>query len=238
MSGQSARAAGSPSGLSRRCVPSKGTLPAVVAASSAVLPVRAHTGRRRNEQARQAVLNAARRQLHTRPYRDVTIESIVREAHVGKQTVYRWWPSRAAVIMDALREDALQLVAPEQRHGRLARQLDKFLRDTVSGITGAGDDHGAGPALRAMMAEAQADPDTRAQFCDGFTAARRADLRQLLQSGVDQSELPATTDLDLLTDMAYGTIWYRLLLDHAPLDAPFATELASHLIAAAGDGGL
>ena len=62
-----------------------------------------------------------------------------------------------------------------------------------------------------------------------FTAARREELRHLLQVGQSRGELPRDTDLDLLIDLAYGLIWYRILIGHAPLTADVATRLTRTL---------
>ena len=195
---------------------------------------RPHTGRRRNDQARQAILDTTRRLLRSHPYREVTVEAIVREAQVGKQTIYRWWPSRAAIIHEALTDDARHLVPAPDASQSVRVQLQTFLGATVAGITGAERDPGAGPALQASMAEAQADAESRARFRDGFTLARRTELRQLLQRAAEAGALASGAHLDLLVDMAYGAIWYRLLLGHAPLDARFATRLADAVLLAAG----
>jgi Tetracyclin repressor-like, C-terminal domain len=62
-----------------------------------------------------------------------------------------------------------------------------------------------------------------------FTAARRAALRALLERGRAAGELAAGADLDMLVDMAYGVLYYRLLVGHAPLDAAAARALAAEL---------
>lgn len=65
-----------------------------------------------------------------------------------------------------------------------------------------------------------------------FTAQRRAALHALLERGVASGDIAPTADLAMLTDLAYGVLWYRLLVGHAPLDAEAARDLAVHLIAA------
>ena len=69
-----------------------------------------------------------------------------------------------------------------------------------------------------------------------FTAQRRAALRALLECGVASGDIAATADLDMLADLAYGVLWYRLLIGHAPLDDRAARDLAAHLIAAGKAG--
>ncbi len=70
-----------------------------------------------------------------------------------------------------------------------------------------------------------------------FTAARRAALRALLERGRDAGDLAADADLDMLTDMAYGVLYYRLLVGHAPLDEQAARSLAAELTRPAAVGG-
>ncbi|MFG1869540.1 TetR-like C-terminal domain-containing protein [Micromonospora arborensis] len=190
---------------------------------------RPHTGRRRNEEARQAVLAATRELVHTRPYREVTIEAIVAAARVGKRTIYHWWPSRAALLLDALVEDARERVPPTDPDAPFPERLQEFLANTISGITGP---EGSGPVLRALLAEAQSDPVARTAFRDGFIQGRRAALRELLADGRRAGLISVRADLDTLVDFTYGAIWYRLLTDHGPLDLAFSTSIATHLIGA------
>jgi AcrR family transcriptional regulator len=191
---------------------------------------RPHTGRRRNEQARLAVLGAARDLLLTRPYGEVTMAAIVERAGVGKQTLYRWWGSRADIVLDVLTEESRRIEAAQPVDGPLAARIEAFLADTVDAIVGDGDGRlGAGPALRALMAEAQVDPEVRVRLRDGFSAERRAGLFRILADGVSVGELPTGTDADLLVDMAFGAIWYRLLLGHGALTRSLARELAAVL---------
>jgi len=188
---------------------------------------RPHTGRRRNEESRRAVLAATRDLVHTRPYREVTIEAIVAAARVGKRTVYQWWPSRAALLLDALVEDARVRVPLADPRAPFPERLQAFLTNTIAGIVGP---EGSGPVLRALLAEAQSDPEARAAFRDGFIQHRRAALRQLLAEGQDAGVISARSDLDTLVDFTYGAIWYRLLTEHAPLDQSFARSIAAHLM--------
>ncbi|WP_328540335.1 TetR/AcrR family transcriptional regulator [Streptomyces sp. NBC_00344] len=73
-------------------------------------PARPHTGRRRIEAARQAILDAALRLLAEADGASVTVSTTAREAGVGKQTLYRWWPSKGAVLLDAMWDRADQVV--------------------------------------------------------------------------------------------------------------------------------
>ncbi|BCJ34755.1 TetR family transcriptional regulator [Actinocatenispora thailandica] len=183
---------------------------------------RPHTGRRRNEAARRAILAAALRAA-ARSDAVPTVDAIAAEAGVGKQTIYRWWSGKHAVLLEALADSAaVQVPAPDT--GTLLGDLTAFLTATFRGA-------GRPPvstALRALAVAAQRTPDT-ATALRGFVEARREALRALLVRGVERAELPAATNLDVLVDQAYGLLWYRLLLGHAPLTDEAAASLAASL---------
>lgn len=186
---------------------------------------RRHTGRRRNEQARTAILHACLRLV--REGEPVTMDAIARAAGVGKQTLYRWWPSKEAVLGEAMAERA-HVLAGVSDTGTVRQDLATFLADTFAAA--------AEPAnrrmLRQVMAGAQQDHNLGEAVAE-FTATRRRELHTLLARGQQRGELPTSTDLNLLVDQAYGFLWYRLLIGHAPLDHQAAHQLADNLIAAA-----
>ncbi|MGH3765773.1 MAG: TetR/AcrR family transcriptional regulator [Pseudonocardiaceae bacterium] len=186
---------------------------------------RPHTGRRRNDAARQAILDAAAHLLAQPDGLAVTVESIAAAAGVGKQTIYRWWPSKGAVLLEAMTERARQTASIPDT-GVLLRDLETFFTATFRGV-------GSPPAaalLRAVMAEAQRDPHV-AHLLREFTRGRRQALREILDRGRDRGELPSGADLELIVDQAYGVLWYRLMVGHAPLTADLAARLARSLCA-------
>jgi AcrR family transcriptional regulator len=191
-------------------------------------PRRPHTGRRRNDAARDAILDAAFRLLSGPDADGVTIDAIAAEAGVGRQTIYRWWPSKGAVVADALARHALVIV-PERETGSFTGDLEAFLADSFAGLR---DQRLAG-RLRQIVAAAQQDEHV-AQVLADFTAVRRAALRALLERGRDAGELAPEADLDMLVDMAYGVLYYRLLVGHAPLDEHAARSLATELTSSGG----
>jgi AcrR family transcriptional regulator len=186
---------------------------------------RAHTGRRRNEEARQAILDAALRLLMTPGSGPLTVDVIAREAGVGKQTIYRWWPSKGAVLLEALTDWGDALV-PSPDTGSLRDDLIDFLRSTFH----RAGEPSTGALLRTLTGEAARDPHT-AELLRQFTEARRGALHAIVERGRQRGELAADADLDLLVDQAYGLFWYRFLLGHAPLTDEIADRLADSLTA-------
>jgi AcrR family transcriptional regulator len=191
-------------------------------------PRRRHTGRRRNDAAKEAILDAAFRLLIGPGTESLTIDAIAAEAGVGRQTIYRWWPSKGAVVADALARHA-QVIVPERDTGSFTADLKAFLADSFAGL----EDEGLASRLRQIVAAAQQDEHV-ARVLEDFTAIRRAALRALLKRGQDAGELPLDADLDMLVDMAYGVLYYRLLVGHAPLDEKAAGSLAAELTRSAG----
>lgn len=141
---------------------------------------------------------------------------------------YRWWPSKGALLAEAMAQRA-EAAARLPDTGGLCSDLRRFLTDTCRAM--------AHPAnrrmLRQLMASAQHDPHLAAAVAD-FTAQRRRELRTLLERGVQRHELAAPASLGTLVDLAYGFLWYRLLVGHEPLDEQAAEELTGALLAAGG----
>jgi AcrR family transcriptional regulator len=190
-------------------------------------PRRPHTGRRRNDAAQAAILDATFRLLSGPGTDGLTIDAIAAEAGVGRQTIYRWWPSKGAVVADALARHA-RVVVPERETGSFTGDLAAFLTDSFAGL----ENERYADRLRQIVAEAQHDEHV-AQVLADFTAVRRAALRALLERGRTAGELAADADLDMLVDMAYGVLYYRLLIGHAPLDEKAARSLAAELTSSA-----
>jgi AcrR family transcriptional regulator len=184
---------------------------------------RPHSGRRRNDAAREAILDATFRLLSSPDADGVTIDAIAAEARVGRQTIYRWWPSKFAVVADALASHA-QAIVPERDTGSFGGDLEAFLADSFAGLA----DPSFAARLRQIVSAAQEDEHVARVLAD-FTAARRAALRALLERGRAAGELAPGADLDMLVDMAYGVLYYRLLVGHAPLDGGAARALAAEL---------
>jgi AcrR family transcriptional regulator len=177
---------------------------------------RPRVGRKRSQEARRAILEAALELLHEQGYARLTTDAIARAAGVGKQTIYRWWRSKAAVVLEALTELG-RTIAPSPT-GSLERDVAAFLEHTFRLLRGP---RGTGAVLRGLMAEAQLDPEFAASFA-GFIAARRGALRAVLE----RHTRAGPDELDAAVDMLFGAMWYRLLVGHAPLDAAFARALA------------
>lgn len=159
-------------------------------------------GRPRNEAARTAILDAAYQLVQEHGYMAVTTADIASRAGVGKQTIYRWWPTKWAVVLEAL-EEWMRSVTPRKP----PTTLSSFLVEICRGATQAA------PIFRALIAEAQHDAELHRQLKRKLVEPRRAALRVFLPQ-------LRTADRDLIAGAIYGAIMYQLLLGE-PLDATF-----------------
>jgi AcrR family transcriptional regulator len=180
-------------------------------------------GRPRSEPARRAVLDAALRLVGRDGYQAVTIKGIAEEAGVGRQTVYRWWSSKAAILLEAVIDLARPIAQPEPT-GDPVRDLRQILRGSfrLSPV--------AGPIISGLMADATNDPEFLDQLQSELLARRRALIRTTLERAQRDGLAGDGADLDLVTDMIWGTMWYRVLSRHAPVDEALADELTAAVV--------
>jgi AcrR family transcriptional regulator len=158
-------------------------------------------------------------------YVGVTTDMIARAAGTGKQTIYRRWPSKAELVLDAFAAYAAEQIDHDKPASLpVEAALAEFLTRLFAALAETGS------AVRGLMAHAQSDVAFRGQLFERLIRPRRQALRAILERGVAQGELPAGGDLDATVAAVYGAMWYRLMLDEA-LDADFAPRLAAFAIA-------
>jgi AcrR family transcriptional regulator len=192
-------------------------------------------GRPRSEKAREAILGAAAELLLARGLGAVSMDAVAERAGVSKATIYRWWPTKETLALDALYQEwaAARPVAHET--GSLRGDLLSLLRPWVR-LLGK---RPYGRVIAALIAEAQADAAFAEQYRARFVEPRRAQARPILLRAIEHDELPAATDIELALDLLYGPLYHRLLHGHAPLNERFLRDLVETVLAglkAAGRG--
>jgi AcrR family transcriptional regulator len=181
-------------------------------------------GRPRSETARVAILRAALELLEDQGWQAVSVDSIAARARVGRATIYRWWPNKAAVVMDAfLAETAPQMPFPDTGSARedLRRQMRSVIRlFNLAKVRR--------PYI-ALIAESQHDPALAAALRERFIASRRRSATLVLERGIDRGELRADLDPEVTLDALYGALYYRLLISGQPLTPRYADTLLNQL---------
>jgi AcrR family transcriptional regulator len=188
-------------------------------------------GRPRSERAHRAILQAANELLESEGFAAVTVEAIAERAGVSKATIYRWWPNRAAVVMDGF----LSIVSSEvpfPHTGHAREDIRIHMRRLAEAFSSK-----IGRTVAALIAEGQSDPELAEALRSRWLSVRREEARGILELGIERGELREDLDLEVAVDVLYGPIYYRMLVGHAPLEGDFADALADHIFAglAAGD---
>jgi AcrR family transcriptional regulator len=179
---------------------------------------------RRSERSRQAILAATRELVSEVGYGKLSIEAIAARAGVGKQTIYRWWPSKGAVIFDSFLELSRDaggegMALPDT--GDLEADLKLVMRATAAEFA----DPGFERPVRALNAEIVNDPELAAQYREKLAGpvdeAKKARLRSAQRAG----QLAADADLDLVLEVLYAPLFQRWLHRSGPLTAEYADAL-------------
>jgi AcrR family transcriptional regulator len=177
-------------------------------------------GRPRSEESRQSILRSTLKLLkRDGGFPELSIEAIAADASVGKTTVYRWWPTKAALVADAFfasAEEELQF----PNTGSVQRDMSLQMRRVIRIFRSE-----RGKVVAALLAGGQSDPELLEAFRERFLWPKRRQAYQTLQRGIDRGELPADSDLDLILDSLYGPIYMRFLIRHDKLGASFADEI-------------
>jgi AcrR family transcriptional regulator len=176
-------------------------------------------GRPRSEESRQSILRSTLKLLKQSGFPELSIEAIAADANVGKTTVYRWWPTKAALVADAFSVSADdELRFPNT--GSVQRDMNLQMRRLIRIFRSE-----RGKVVAALLAGGQSDPELIEAYRDIFLWPRRRQAYQTLQRGVDRGELPAGCDFDLILDSLYGPILMRFLIRHVKLEERFADEV-------------
>jgi AcrR family transcriptional regulator len=187
--------------------------------------------RRRSAAAQAAVLRSCAEIMRDRGPAAVSIEGVARAAGVGKQTIYRWWPSRGALLVDAMVAGRGRVEIGVVDTGDLGADLRAMLVAVMNVITG---EHG--PLLASLLGEMQQDPQLRAAFDEAIFEPVRSSYRTRLETarGLAAGDATAWPDDDTILDLAFGPLWFRLLTRPDQLDEGFAHDVADLVARALG----
>jgi AcrR family transcriptional regulator len=175
-------------------------------------------GRPRSARAHRAILASAAALLRERGLRDTSIEAIAQQAGVSKKTIYRWWPSKGTLALDAFHREwvAAQDAVPDT--GSLEGDLRVRMRAAVR-VLGRPQ---LGSTVAALIAEAQSDRELAEVYERDVLEPQRAQVRAILARAAARGEIPADADAEVAIDLLQGALYLRLLHTHAPLDRAFA----------------
>jgi AcrR family transcriptional regulator len=177
-------------------------------------------GRPRSEKARRAILQAAADLLLDQGGARVSMDAVADRAGVSKATIYRWWPSKEHLALEAL-VDWASAGTPPSDTGSLRGDLLALVRPWVREIRR----RKFGRVIAALIAEAQSDPRFAADYRRHYVEERREPMQAAFMRAIDRGEAPADLDIDVALDLVYGALYHRLLHGHAPLTDRFAQDV-------------
>jgi AcrR family transcriptional regulator len=181
-------------------------------------------GRPRSEQARVSILRSTLKLLGKSGFSNLTIEAVAAHARVGKATVYRWWPNKAALIADAFANSTTRrLHFPDT--GSVRADMSQQMRQVVKVFLSR-----RGRILAAILAAGQSDTGLIAAFRERFMKPRRREAYATLRRGILRGELRKDVDMDLILDSLYGPIYMRFLIRHDKLTADFVDRLCEMIL--------
>lgn len=153
----------------------------------------------------------------------MSINEIAAHAGVSKPTIYRWWPSKAAVVFDALeREIKTQSPPPNTgtAYGDVRIQMQRVTKLMNSPLRAI---------LQELISETFGDGDVAEQFRTLFFAERRRQAAATVQAGIDRNELRPDLDLEIVIDLLYSPLWMRMIIGHQPLTPKAVDKLLDHV---------
>jgi AcrR family transcriptional regulator len=177
-------------------------------------------GRPRSEKARRAILQAAADLLLDQGGGKVSMDAVADRAGVSKATIYRWWPSKERLALEALAEWA-SAGSPARDTGTLRGDLLALVGPWVGDMRR----REFGRVIAALITEAQSDPAFAADYRRHFVEERREPMHAALTRAIERGEARADIDIDVALDLVYGPLYHRLLHGHAPLTDRFAQQV-------------
>lgn len=183
---------------------------------------------RRSSRAHAAVLDATAQLLVQRGYHRLTVDAISARAGVSKATVYRWWPHKAAVAVEAV----LQNLQPEIAYPDTG-SLQEDLTQQAAGLASVLRRPGLGATLISLLALAAEDADLAAALRSGWQEPRRQAGREVVLRGAQRGEVPTSVDVEVLLDAVYGSVYLRALFGHAAVERAALAKVVTQAIAGA-----
>src|SRR4029077_10321508 len=177
-------------------------------------------GRPRSARVRIAVVRAAAQLTRSGGRTAATVDAIARRAAASRTTIYKWWPSSAAIVLEGLLDSVGDPInAPPGSSCKEAlehhlRPLNPILTDTTTG-----------PLLRDVVAAAASDPAMARAVLDQWLHPGRAALGAIVSQALAQGEIRAGTEVDVIVDALVSPPYYRLLFALSPLDDAALNDL-------------
>ncbi len=192
---------------------------AMVSNSTSAPLERRGPGRPRSDEARQAILASTLALLQAVGFENLSIEGIAEHAGVGKTTVYRWWPNKGALVIEAF----LERIQPElnfPKNASVREAIHQQMRRLTRLMRGE-----FGNMLAVIIGAGQSQPEMIEAIQKYWIAPRRREARELVVEAQNRGEIRSDISPDTILDILYGPLYFRLLIGHGPVDCHFVDAI-------------
>jgi AcrR family transcriptional regulator len=182
-------------------------------------------GRPRSEVARKAILDSAFSFLEEKPVADISTIHIAQKAGVSTATVYRWWSTKEALLLEALLfHCGNEVVLAEE-----GQSLDRLLNYVLQvGRSFMGKN---GKVMARILTAIQDNETLRQEFIDQLYAPRNREIRAVVELAVEEGTLPRSLEIQVFKDSIFGPLLVRLLISHEPIDEAYVTAIFNQAVA-------
>jgi AcrR family transcriptional regulator len=184
-------------------------------------------GRPRSEKAHRAILDAAAELLLDRGLAAVSVDAVAERAGVSKATIYRWWPTKESLALDALYTEWAAARPSPRDTGSLRGDLLSLLRPWAR----VASSRPYGRVIAALITEAQTDPVFAAEYRQRVVEPRRDQARAIFSRAADRGEIAPGIKVEVALDLLYGALYHRLLHGHGPLNDRFVRDVIDMALA-------
>src|SRR5689334_3658570 len=181
-------------------------------------------GRPRSEKAHKAILDAAADLLLARGLSAVSMDAVAERAGVSKATIYRWWPTKETLALDALYTEWAGFQPDPRDTGSLRGDLLALLGPWARAVR---SHHPYARVIAALLTKVHTDPPFAAEDHKRLVEPRRDQARTLFHRAIERGEIPASTNVEVAVDLVYGPLWHRFLHGHAPLNDRFVQDVVT-----------
>ena len=185
-------------------------------------------GRPRSEISRKAILPAAGELLLEHGLNQISMDAVAERAGASKATIYRWWPSKELLALDALFSEWEAARPDTYDTGTLAGDLLALIRPWARQLAAKP----YGRVIAALITRAQNDPQFAKEYRARFVQPRRDQARGIFARAIDRGEIPPDTDIEVALDLLYGPFYHRILHGHAKLTDRFTRTVVDYVAAA------
>jgi AcrR family transcriptional regulator len=182
-------------------------------------------GRPRSEVSRVSILETAYSFLESKPIAEISTVHIARKAGASTATVYRWWSTKEALLLDAF----LHQIEPElvlATEGSPLERLKAYVLKAGRLFTGK-----SGIVVARLLTAIQDNATLRKEFLERVYSPRDQEIRALVKEAIQKRQLPADTEVVLFLDTIIGPLLARLLIRHEQIDEGFVVSMFDRVVA-------